>query len=328
MKKMATVLFTLILCGLNICLFAQAPDYTIYTEADSYIRGGDNGPYGDLSYTAVKSEGEPGNSYWRETVLRFDLSSVTEEIGTVRLEMFCHGRAPDENGLRRDSLLYGCYIMDDDWDEMTVTWDNAPIPDFSFDLHVTPLKTDKTMINEMDTTFWNWGRTKDGELRTDKVEAERKGDGKISIDVYGITQKLNFMEADTWMGFTSKDSVTAEDRAARLLIWKKGNDPNTPVESNKKTAMQYRLHTNYPNPFNPSTQIGYTLAKAAPTEIRIINAAGQVIYTFGECPGSAGSHQVTWNGMTSMGQKATSGLYFYQIQSGEFKATKKMLLVQ
>ncbi len=326
MKKITTVI--LVFCSIGFHLTAQEPDYTLYTEADSYIRGGDHGPYGDLSYTVVKSEGDPGNSFWRETVLRFDLSSVAEEIGTVRLQMFCHGRGPDENKLRRDSLLYGCYIMDDNWDEMTVTWDNAPVPDFSFDLHETPIKTDSSMKNPADTSVWNWGYTKDGLLKTDKVEAERTGDGKISIDVYGITKKMSFSEADTWMGFTSKDSVGAEDRAARLLIWKKGSDPGTPVESYARSPMYYALQANYPNPFNPSTQIGYTLAKAAPTEMRIINASGQTIYTFSDCPGSAGHHQVIWNGMTNNGQKAPTGLYFYQIQSGDFMATRKMLLVQ
>ncbi|HIE30641.1 TPA: T9SS type A sorting domain-containing protein, partial [Candidatus Poribacteria bacterium] len=90
---------------------------------------------------------------------------------------------------------------------------------------------------------------------------------------------------------------------------------------------------NYPNPFNPDTWIPYQLAVNAPVTITIYNLKGQKIKTIALGNQKAGVYVTKdeaayWDGRDNIGQKASSGLYFYTIQAGNFIATKKMILMK
>ncbi len=84
-----------------------------------------------------------------------------------------------------------------------------------------------------------------------------------------------------------------------------------------------KLHQNYPNPFNPITTISYQLPNAMNVSISIYNPVGQLVETLIDENKKAGSHSVNWNG-----NNVSSGLYFYYIEAGKFKETKKMLLLK
>jgi hypothetical protein len=106
-------------------------------------------------------------------------------------------------------------------------------------------------------------------------------------------------------------------------------------KSKKAPALnsQSRLFQNNPNPFNPETWFPYQLARPAEVEIRIYNAAGQLVRTLdlGQKPaGSYLSHgqAAYWNGTNERGESVASGLYFYQIQAGDFSAMRRMLLLK
>ncbi|MBM3243043.1 T9SS type A sorting domain-containing protein, partial [Candidatus Poribacteria bacterium] len=93
------------------------------------------------------------------------------------------------------------------------------------------------------------------------------------------------------------------------------------------------LLQNYPNPFNPETWIPFQLAQDAPVTISIYNANGQMIRTISLGNKKAGIYitkekAAYWDGRDSFGQKAPSGVYFYTIQAGEFKATRKMVILK
>ena len=80
---------------------------------------------------------------------------------------------------------------------------------------------------------------------------------------------------------------------------------------------------NSPNPFNPTTTISFTLAKAGKTTVEVYNVAGQKIDTLVNSSLSAGSHSVTWNAA-----KFSAGVYFYTVKSGDFSKTMKMTLLK
>jgi len=91
---------------------------------------------------------------------------------------------------------------------------------------------------------------------------------------------------------------------------------------------RFVLRDNYPNPFNPQTVIPFELAESANVEINIYDVAGRYITTLLDERMSAGSHQVTWNTSVGQGRELSSGVYFYQVKSGNFNQVKKMMLIK
>lgn len=85
---------------------------------------------------------------------------------------------------------------------------------------------------------------------------------------------------------------------------------------------------NYPNPFNPSTRIAFSLPHASEVELTIMNVVGQRVVTLLDDYLSAGNHDVTWNGNDSGGNRVASGVYFYRLSTTEGTATRKMILLR
>ena len=86
---------------------------------------------------------------------------------------------------------------------------------------------------------------------------------------------------------------------------------------------EYSLSANYPNPFNPSTNIDYTLPEASHVTMSIYNTFGQAVTTLVNEFQSAGYKSVTFDASSY-----PSGIYFYQIRAGSFKTSKKMIFVK
>jgi len=92
--------------------------------------------------------------------------------------------------------------------------------------------------------------------------------------------------------------------------------------------LQYFLHQNYPNPFNPVTTLRYDLPEDALVNITIYDMMGRQISTLVSSLQSAGYKSIQWNGTNDAGQPVSAGLYMYTIQAGEFRQTKKMVLLK
>ena len=85
---------------------------------------------------------------------------------------------------------------------------------------------------------------------------------------------------------------------------------------------------NYPNPFNPSTTIRYTLSVDSPVSIRVYNMLGQEVATLVDGFQKAGEQSVVWQGTNNFGQTVASGLYIYRLQAGNTIMTEKMLFTK
>ena len=90
----------------------------------------------------------------------------------------------------------------------------------------------------------------------------------------------------------------------------------------------YVLHQNYPNPFNPITMLRYDLPKDALVNITIYDMLGREVRTLVNTTQDAGFNSVIWNATNDFGKPASAGVYLYQIQSGEYISTKKMVLLK
>jgi hypothetical protein len=88
------------------------------------------------------------------------------------------------------------------------------------------------------------------------------------------------------------------------------------------------LFQNFPNPFNPSTTIRFTVAAESPVELLIFNVQGQKVRTLVNEGKSAGSYRVVWDGRNENGRLVASGVYFYRLRVGGYMSVKKMLMLK
>ena len=139
-----------------------------------------------------------------------------------------------------------------------------------------------------------------------------------------------------WPGSTIPPFHSAEgnrnmDINANVEIWNFFNNYKlvTSIEtSSNSTPRKFCLMQNYPNPFNPSTTIQYQLPKNGMVILEVYNHIGQRVVTLVNQNQTAGIHQQFWDGRNDMGKIVPTGVYFYQLRSGDFSATRKMLLMQ
>jgi hypothetical protein len=95
-------------------------------------------------------------------------------------------------------------------------------------------------------------------------------------------------------------------------------------------AFENKLGDAYPNPFNPTTTIKYTIKERAHVSLKVYNVAGQLVRTLVDemqAPAETGFTK-EWNGMNDQGQPVSSGVYFYKLMTKNFTQTKKMVLLK
>ena len=113
------------------------------------------------------------------------------------------------------------------------------------------------------------------------------------------------------------------------------SDPSETVEYESVNADEdiipliTELHGNYPNPFNPTTTISFSVAQNSDfVNLEIYNIKGQKVKQLINEILPAGRHVKAWNGKDEKGKQAASGIYFYKMKSGDFQQSRKMLLLK
>ena len=90
-----------------------------------------------------------------------------------------------------------------------------------------------------------------------------------------------------------------------------------------QSPTDFALYQNYPNPFNPQTTINFQLANESRVLLNVYNALGQKVATLLDDLKAAGNYSIPFNA-----QGLPSGVYFYELQAGEYIAVKKMVLLE
>jgi photosystem II stability/assembly factor-like uncharacterized protein len=122
---------------------------------------------------------------------------------------------------------------------------------------------------------------------------------------FGISDNHIYKTIDGWITYSIVDSIV------------------TGLEQHHLTAAQFKLHQNYPNPFNGFSIIKYSIPQLSNVTIKIFNTLGEELETLIDQEKPAGTYEVKWNAIN-----LPSGIYFYQLKSGSFIETKKMLLLK
>ena len=141
--------------------------------------------------------------------------------------------------------------------------------------------------------------------------------GGLQNDVaHNVRVRVHNLNPDPELSVSAWTTATAtptEDAAAKQVA---------------SVAASFELASAYPNPFNPSTTIGYALPQAADVRLDIYNVMGQRVRTLVAAHQPAGYYAVEWKATDDSGHTLSSGVYFYRLQAGAFRATKRMLLMR
>ena len=167
----------------------------------------------------------------------------------------------------------------------------------------------------------NFPITVTGNVKISSALADIDGDNDLDIVipndtgmfVVDIKRPAQSIEWGCFMG--------TYNRAGNIYQATPATDPATP-------QLLTALSSNYPNPFNPSTNISFSLANPGEVSIQIFNQKGQLVKTLLNSSLPAGNHQLTWNGTDEQGAQVGSGVYFYRMKSGKYSSTRKMVMMK
>lgn len=90
----------------------------------------------------------------------------------------------------------------------------------------------------------------------------------------------------------------------------------------------FNLTQNYPNPFNPSTNIQFSLAKSEQVSLKIYDINGRMVRHLVNQSKQPGTYNVSWDGLDQYGNQLSSGIYYYSLEAGNFRDSKKMTLLK
>ena len=161
------------------------------------------------------------------------------------------------------------------------------------------------------------------------------GDGmsEVAIGIQGVDDSL-YTYAEVWnpADSTTTRSVTSvrpnDNRVFMRIL--SGDGTNVFVEDTRLVLpSDYKLSTNYPNPFNPSTSFSITLPLDKAVSVRVYDVAGRVVKTIASSRHfAAGTHEFTWDGTNEAGAQVASGTYLYALEYGNFRQSKTMVLLK
>jgi len=158
---------------------------------------------------------------------------------------------------------------------------------------------------------------------------------------------------ETWVFYDTSNSGLPSDNISSIVIDTEGNKwlstthPEfqfissgvvvfseggaVAVNDEQRTPSQpstFKLDKNYPNPFNPTTTISYSLLEAGSVELLIYDLRGRIVKSLQTGYQSVGSYYTQWNGLNDQGLGVPTGVYFARLQVGNFTQTIKMIYLK
>ena len=100
------------------------------------------------------------------------------------------------------------------------------------------------------------------------------------------------------------------------------------VNENILMPNQFRVYDAYPNPFNPVTTLRYQLPEANMVTVTIYDMAGRQVKNLIDQQQGQGLHSIQWNGTNNLGNTVSAGIYLYQVHSGVYNQTNKMIFLK
>ena len=166
---------------------------------------------------------------------------------------------------------------------------------------------------------------------------ERRGGSIQSLGVYAMPREGEVMlDLQSYLRDSGDNDIRIEvagpaGSSAELLLINEIHDDDGLLALHE-VPLAYELSQNYPNPFNPETMIHFgipsSVVAGTSVQLRIYNMLGELVRTLVNEPMSPGAYTARWNGRDERGIQVTAGVYIYRIVAGEYRATKRMLMLK
>ncbi len=158
---------------------------------------------------------------------------------------------------------------------------------------------------------------------------------KYGIYSVGYTDTLNAgnIPMDNEAGFAMNHVILITDTSPLFvndtdIFGSQWREVSVERQPTAQVPSDYVLEQNFPNPFNPTTEISYTIPRNGHVTLAIYNAMGQKIATLVDGQQTAGRYRAEWNGMDDNGNRMSSGIYFYRLQADGVSKTMKMVMMK
>jgi hypothetical protein len=140
----------------------------------------------------------------------------------------------------------------------------------------------------------------------------------------GKTYRRFTATAGDWTDMSGyREDLALRARCSQSLVVSADDDLDDEI-----VPSDFALGNNYPNPFNPRTQIEYSIGSESHVTVAVYNILGQHISTIVDETKKPGEYMVEWDATDDSGEPVSTGIYVYRIQAGDFSDTKKMLLLR
>ena len=185
--------------------------------------------------------------------------------------------------------------------------------------------------NQKDTLIYSLSGTDSDKFTIESSTGQIRTAMIFNVDMdteYTVVVTVEDRPADdtTTEDINENEGVLTDTITVTITVTNIGGAPAlTPVPT------QTALLSNYPNPFNPETWIPYQLSKPSDVTLTIYNLRGVVVREIAISQKPAGnyisrSRAMYWDGRNSLGEKVAAGVYFYTFKTGDYSATRKMLI--
>lgn len=165
-------------------------------------------------------------------------------------------------------------------------------------------------------------------------DVDNDGHTEVAMSLSGIPDSIyvyNEEYSATDSMYVRTDTLSATPNPNRVFMMVMSSDGISTSISNDRVIVptDFELHSNYPNPFNPSTSFSFTLPLDKRVSVRIYDMNGRLIRTLiNDEFYSQGTHSVIWNSLSDAGTQVASGQYIYTLEWGQFRQARRMVLVK
>jgi len=128
--------------------------------------------------------------------------------------------------------------------------------------------------------------------------------------------------------FIDESAVPGRTYTYRVTVLEDGEEVASFETSPPAPLLKFALEQNHPNPFNPVTNISFSLDTEADVTLRVYDISGRIVRTLAERRMGPGVHTEEWDGRSDTGGEAASGIYFYRLTAGERTLTRKAVLLK
>ena len=143
----------------------------------------------------------------------------------------------------------------------------------------------------------------------------------------GFIKTFNFATADSAVIANWSSEANARFGYGMKFFWAGGQEDMSLSQSTSLPS-KFILHQNFPNPFNPITTVRYELPEDSFVDVTIYDMLGNAVNNLVYTNQSSGYKSIQWNATNNHGQPVSTGVYLYSIEAGDFRQTKKMILLK